>query len=151
MKKHLLISRSYKYFFLKAIFILAYSILITACFDSTPEVATARKFMKALIVRDVDELQATVIPERQDEIVQAALISFGGAVLISELSHGKVKISYTGLKFHSLQKNKQEALVEVQGKVSFTYLSEPISKSFRFNLLLSKIDHRWLVANIMTP
>jgi hypothetical protein len=124
------------------------ALALVGCLDSAPEVAASRKFMKALIVRDLDDLQSTVIPERREEIVRTALLSFGGSVLIQELTHGKLRIGYSGLKFHPLQKDRDESLVEVLGKVSVYYRDEPITSSFRFNLRLQKRDKHWLVSDV---
>jgi hypothetical protein len=128
--------------------ILLLAATMAGCLDK-PEIAVARKFMQALIRRDVPAAHEVVVPEGRNQVMAAAVLDFGLGVALQESTAGRGKMAYQGLKFRPLQANADSALVEVQGNVNFKLEQQQLSLPFHFNLRMEKRDKRWLVAGVL--
>lgn len=128
--------------------LLLLAVTLAGCFDK-PEIAVARKFMQALIRRDVPAAHEVVVPEGREQVMAAAMLDFGLGVALQEFTASRGKMTYQGLKFRPLQANDDSAVVEVQGNVKFKLEQQQLSLPFHFNLHMEKRDNHWLVAGVL--
>jgi hypothetical protein len=128
--------------------LLLLAVTLAGCLDK-PEVAVARKFMQALIQRDVPAAHEVVVPEGRDQVMAAAVLDFGLGVALQEFTASRGKIAYQKLKLRPLHVNADSALVEVQGNVNFKLEQQQLSLPFHFNLRMEKRDKHWLVAGVL--
>ncbi len=127
--------------------LLVFFLGVTACLYS-PEVATARKFIGAFIRRDVAELQEVTAPEKRDAILATVVAYFGLGLIFDQSTSGSLKISTSDMKYLTVKRFSNGAIVQVQGKLTIAMANQRMALPLQLNIITEQRNNRWLVTEV---
>jgi hypothetical protein len=100
----------------------------------------AEKFLRAAVSNDLADLQETVDPDYQDEVLSSVFLQIGLSALV-----GGAQGEYTELRMTTVANDGQRATVRVKGKLKVATLGTQMILPVDGEIHLVKKDGRWYV------
>ncbi len=123
------------------LFVLILMVLAMAACGRRDEAATvAEKFLRAAVANDLADLQETVDPDYQDQVMMSIFLQMGLSAFV-----GGAQGEYTELKVTTITNDGQRATVHATGKLKVVMLGTQMIVPVDVQIPLVKKQGRWYV------
>ena len=132
-------NRLHKYWLILLVLVLLV-LPLAACGRQDEPASVAEKFLRAAVANDLADLQETVDPDYQDQVMMSIFLQMGLSAFV-----GGAQGEYSELKVTTIANDGQRATVRATGKLKVTTLGTQMSVPVDLELPLVKKQGRWYV------